>query len=105
MNKLELIKKMIEEDVQKAVNELMSYVLLLEDEGIVSCDNPIWGKYVEYGNFTEAVIINEYDFDLLDNHWYEDLNMGNRDGFIVKEITKESVLNIIAEFENLLKIA
>jgi hypothetical protein len=105
MNKLEVIRKMVEKDIQGAVSELMSYSLSLENEGIIGCDYTIFAKYVEYGNFNESDITNEYDFELLENNWYEDLNVGSKEGFIVKEITKESVLNTILEFENLLRVA
>jgi hypothetical protein len=101
LKKLEVIKEIVEKNIQEAVNELISYALFLEDEGLIDCEYAIWGKYVEYGNFSRSDIVNEYDFELSYDCWYENIEV--EEGLIVKEITKESVLNTIVEFENLIK--
>jgi hypothetical protein len=105
LEKLELIKEIAEKDIQEAVKKLYSYSFDLEDMGLVEPDEgDIYSRYVEYGNIENKYIVNisEVEFNKGLFYYYEDTN-ARKEGYILKEITKESILNTISEFENLIK--
>lgn len=104
MKNLEMIKKMVAEDIQEAMDKLIGILIELEDEDMIDSEEVFYNKYSNGEFFKCEGVIKDIDLHLMNNYYYEYKRL--EDGLVsVKEITQESILNTIAEIEDILKVA
>ena len=104
MKNLEMIKKMVAEDIQEAMDKLIGILIELEDEDMIDSEEVFYNKYSNGEFFKCEGVIKDIDLDLMNNCYYEYKRL--EDGLVsVKEITQESIMNTIAEIEDILKVA
>jgi len=104
MKNLEMIKKMVAEDVQEAMDKLIGVLIELEDEDMIDSEEVFYNKYSNGGFFKCEGVITSDDLYLTDRCYYE-YEENENGSILVKEITKESIMNTITEIENILKVA
>jgi hypothetical protein len=103
IEELKTIRKMADTDIQGAMDKLVDCAIFLEDECIVEPDENIWGKYARGMDIISKGITKRDDLYLNYEYFYEYKRI-KKDVTLVEEITKESIINTVMEFESALKV-